>query len=110
EIEAPTLEEAAPQAFEHLPLWENAPRRNQTAFSLVEEVLCAAMTGDRESYLLDRNILGSVAAFGRVLDLGFDKVVLDGSSSASSAATVTLRGLRRHPYRFSRNSAGQRGN
>jgi hypothetical protein len=93
EIEAPTLGEAAPEAFEHLPLWENAPRRDQTAFSMVEETLRDAFKGDRDSYLLDRNVLTSVAEFSQVLAFGYDGLSLDGGTEVSAPVTITQDGL-----------------
>lgn len=87
EWEAPTLEEAAPEIFAQLPLWDSAPPRDLSSFSLVEETLRDAVQGNAESDILDRGVLDAVAAFRRVLDLGFDALSLNGMPTG---APVTL--------------------
>jgi hypothetical protein len=93
ELDAPTLGEAAPEAFEQLPLWDVRPHREQSALSLVEDAVRDAVEGNQESDLLDRSILGSVAILGKVLDEGYFRIVFTESERAGPEVEVTREGL-----------------
>ena len=81
EFEAPSIEEAAPFVLELLPLWDNMPGKDDTAFSIVEDTLRQAQAGNRDSDVLDRNVLSAVAEFQAVLNCGYDAIVFNGTSA-----------------------------
>ncbi|MDO8587548.1 MAG: hypothetical protein Q7T82_10970 [Armatimonadota bacterium] len=88
-IEAPPLGEAVPQIFDRLPLWDSAPRRDQTALSLVEDAARDAIAGNSESDLLDRNILESLSHFGKILSHGYEAITLNGGTAGATPVRMT---------------------
>jgi hypothetical protein len=94
ELEAPPLGEAAPEIFEQLPVFDLSPGRDQSAFSLVEEAARDAIAGNADSDLLDRNILDCLSSFHRVLDQGFDSIVLNGGTEIGQKVDISPDGLK----------------
>jgi len=86
-IQAPALTDAAPEMFQQLQLWESQLKPQDTAISLFEESLRDAVTGEAQSDRIDRNILGSIADFSSVLDMGFDSISLNGGPSPAVEIT-----------------------
>ena len=82
-VEAPSLFKAAPEAFAQLKLWQGNLNPQDTAVSLWEESLRDAVNGKTQSDLIDRGILGSIANFAGVLDMGFDSISLNGGNAPS---------------------------
>lgn len=80
-VEAPPLMSAAPDAFAQLRLWQSQLNASDTAVSLLEESLRDAVSGVAQSDLIDREILGSIANFSSILDMGFDSISLNGGAA-----------------------------
>lgn len=79
-IQAASLRQAAPDAFAQLQLWESNLQPDDTAVSLLEESLRAAVQGNAESDRIDRGVLGAIVLFSEVLNMGFDSISLNGGT------------------------------
>ena len=97
--EAPTLAQAVPDILNQLPLWDGSPRPDQTALSIVQEVLRDAASGNAESDVLDYNILGSVSDFERLFEMGFQSLEMDGASGEPARLTLADTGRARELQR-----------
>lgn len=87
--DVPTLGDAVPHFFDQLPLWETGPRRDQTAFAVLEETAREAVNGNAESDLLDKNILDSLFGFRKVLSFGYDAISFDHLETTNQPVRIT---------------------
>jgi len=85
--------EAVPQIFEHLGLWENGLRRDQTAFAILEKTTLEAVSGNADSDSLDKNILDALYGFRKVLSFGYDTITFGGLETAEHPVRITKRDL-----------------
>jgi hypothetical protein len=77
-IKSPSFQEAAPQIFEQLSLFETSLKPKDSAFNLFEGALADAVNGNSDSSRIDTNILSSAAEFSEILDLGFTSISFNG--------------------------------
>jgi hypothetical protein len=92
DLETRPLGETVPEIVQAHPLWCDFPQPGQTAFGLFESTLRDAISGNRDSDLIDRNVLASIGKFSALLSMGYDSCTFGGDGPETVA--ITPEGLR----------------
>lgn len=89
-FELPLLGEAAPQFFEQMELWDDAPKPEETALDILGYTLSDIASGREASNRFDLPLLGRFHSLNRILKKGLSRVTFGGHCLSNGRAVPPI--------------------